>query len=333
MGILKVGIAGAGIVGLTSALELQNILPSADITVIANEFNQDTTSDGAAGLFRPGTSFCGPSIDITRKWIEDAYRHYSDLIPERCGIKEVGGYIFSSISQSNVQNHYLEKLVPVYRPATRSELKLCPGDWKYGAYFSTLLIECRQFLPWAVSRFKKGGGKVEKGNISSFDDLFQTYDVVFNCTGLGAKLLCNDYKLVPIRGQVLKVSAPWLNNFFYGDFDTYIIPGFNGVATLGGCRQFDSFSTDINHYDRAAILERCHSLVPRLKNAPITREWVGLRPHRDPVRVEIEVKGKNKIVHNYGHGGYGVTAAAGTSKHAVRLLIQSLSSSSASCKL
>lgn len=86
-----------------------------------------------------------------------------------------------------------------------------------------------------------------------------------------------------------------MNNFFYGDFDTYIIPGFDGIATLGGCRHYDSFSTDISCHDRAAILERCHSLVPQLKSAPIVREWVGLRPHRDPVRVEVEVKGKHIV--------------------------------------
>jgi hypothetical protein len=27
-----------------------------------------------------------------------------------------------------------------------------------------------------------------------------------------------------------------------------------------------------------------------------------------------------QVVHNYGHGGYGVTAAPGTSKHAIKLM-------------
>lgn len=29
-----------------------------------------------------------------------------------------------------------------------------------------------------------------------------------------------------------------------------------------------------------------------------------------------------QVVHNYGHGGYGITAAPGTSKHAVKLMQQ-----------
>lgn len=66
MGILKVGVLGAGVVGLTSALHLLDTFPNCSVTVIADKFNQDTTSDGAAGIFRPGTSFSGPSPEITR---------------------------------------------------------------------------------------------------------------------------------------------------------------------------------------------------------------------------------------------------------------------------
>lgn len=54
---------------------------------------------------------------------------------------------------------------------------------------------------------------------------------------------------------------------------------------------------------------------------------MGLRPHRDPVRVEIETKiseggRKLKIVHQYGHGGYGVTTAPGTALYTVKLAKQ-----------
>lgn len=66
MGVFRVGVLGAGIVGLTSALELLDSFPSCQVTIIADKFNQDTTSDGAAGIFRPGTSFSGPTPDLTK---------------------------------------------------------------------------------------------------------------------------------------------------------------------------------------------------------------------------------------------------------------------------
>lgn len=175
----------------------------------------------------------------------------------------------------------------------------------------------------SICRFQQAGGQIITDRIQSFNDLYGKCDFTVNCTGLGAKQLCNDHKLVPIRGQVLKVKAPWLKTAFYGDYDTYIIPGMDTV-TLGGVRQYESYSMEPSKYDRAAIKERCETLLPSLKNAEIIRESVGLRPHRDPVRVEPEIRhtqfGSMKIVHNYGHGGYGVTTSPGTSKYAVNIL-------------
>ena len=52
---------------------------------------------------------------------------------------------------------------------------------------------------------------------------------------------------------------------------------------------------------------------------------VGLRPGRERVRVDLEIKElKNGkvifIVHNYGHGGSGVTLSYGCAKDAVKLV-------------
>lgn len=59
-------VVGAGVVGLTTALELQKNFPNARVNVIADKFGVDTTSDVAAGIFRPGPSFSGPTDEITR---------------------------------------------------------------------------------------------------------------------------------------------------------------------------------------------------------------------------------------------------------------------------
>lgn len=95
--------------------------------------------------------------------------------------------------------------MPLYREATKEELQLCPGNWKYGSYFKTMLTECRIYQPYAMEKFINQGGIIMKKKIENFDEIPKNYDIVINCTGLGAKFLCNDYKLVPIRGQVMKV--------------------------------------------------------------------------------------------------------------------------------
>lgn len=55
------------------------------------------------------------------------------------------------------------------------------------------------------SRFKSLGGNILNKKINNFSEVAKDYDIIVNCTGLGAKTLCDDDNLVPIRGQVIKV--------------------------------------------------------------------------------------------------------------------------------
>lgn len=111
--------------------------------------------------------------------------------------------------------------------------------------------------------------------------------MIVNCFGIGAKTLCNDQNLVPIRGQVMKVSAPWEENFFLLDNDIYIIPGIE--TTLGGTRNYDNYDLNVDKHISAQIWENCTAVLPSLKGSAIIREWVGLRPHRIPIRLEPEI--------------------------------------------
>lgn len=326
----NIAIIGGGVVGLTVAKVLQDRLTHVDITVIADKFTEDTTSHIAAGIFRPGTSFKGPTRDVTKKWIDDSWQYWQDILktPEapEIGVMSLSTYIFSKENYHVTRNHLMEDLVPVYRPASNAELKLGPEGTRYGSFFTTVKVECERYLPWTGKLIVQRGGKLIKSKIESLASLSK-FDLVFNCSGLGAKYLCNDHDLVPIRGQVLKVKAPWVKTAFYGDYDTYIIPGLNGIVTLGGVRQYDSYNMNYCKYDAAAIIERCCEILPDLKSCEIVANKVGLRPHRVPVRIEPEIINGQKVIHCYGHGGYGVMTAPGTAFYAVDMGLNFLRSS------
>ncbi|XP_011881441.1 PREDICTED: D-aspartate oxidase [Vollenhovia emeryi] len=334
---MKIVIVGGGIVGLTTAGFVQTgYFRNADITVLASNFD-DTVSHVAAGLFRVGSCFSGPSETVTRQWVKDSYEFYDALRKtddaSYAGVTDISGYIFANSSPDIVKNRWLENVVPMYRRATREEFQLVDGSWKYGSYFSTLLTQSNLYLPWAKDRLQSKGITFKRREVNSLKELTDEYDIVMNCTGLGARRLCDDRRLVSLRGQVVKVKAPWVKMFFYGELDTYVIPGFNGVVTLGGSRSFDSENMKLCPYESAAIGERCETLVPSLKNAEILREEVGLRPHREGgVRVgdgsRISDHSKAIVVHNYGHGGYGVCMAPGTAIAAVDSAVQLYKSTS-----
>jgi len=49
----RIAVVGAGVVGLSTAVRIQQLHDHVSVTVIADRFTTETTSHGAAGIFRP----------------------------------------------------------------------------------------------------------------------------------------------------------------------------------------------------------------------------------------------------------------------------------------
>lgn len=119
---MKIAVIGSGIIGLTTALELQDEYRNASVTIFSDKIYKETTSYCAAGIFRPGklnlkvipnfyfigfvlgSSFSGATDQITRKWVYDAYNYWDDIRissnASLAGVCQLSGYMFSSISES-----------------------------------------------------------------------------------------------------------------------------------------------------------------------------------------------------------------------------------------
>lgn len=66
MGDMKIAVLGAGVVGVNTALRIQEEFPSAKITLIDDKFDRTTLSYGPAGLFRPSPNFGGMPAEVTK---------------------------------------------------------------------------------------------------------------------------------------------------------------------------------------------------------------------------------------------------------------------------
>lgn len=62
------------------------------------------------------------------------------------------------------------------------------------------------------------------------------YEVVINCTGLGAMTLFGDSSMFPIRGHVIRVKASWVKGIYFLDEHTYVIPNEATVVSISPLR-------------------------------------------------------------------------------------------------
>lgn len=325
-------VVGAGVVGLSTALNIQQRLPIAHVTLIADKFTKDTTSHGAGGLFRPNVDHVhGVDPDTIRRWSVEAFKFYSDLAtsPEAAdtGHMIMPGYVFS---HTEIKNPLYKELVYSFRELTQDEIRKLGVQYEYGYQVTTVITDMAYYLPWLMTRFKENGGTLLRRKLGSFEELVGSYDIVVNCCGIGSTHVVSDKVVYPVRGHLIKVKAPWIKSWVYTDDEAYFIPSRDYVS-LGGIRQKGNWSREIDVRDSRGILERCYKLWPSLKKAPIVSEWVDLRPHRDPIRIEVETmsfpSGSLKVVHNYGHGAVGVTLSWGTAIDAANLVLKTVNQS------
>ena len=79
----------------------------------------------------------------------------------------------------------------------------------------------------------------------------------------------------------------------------------------GGTHQTGDYNTNISLEDKEFIESGCRKLIPGLVHSTFLRNWVGLRPGRNKIRLNAEIIDGKLVVHNYGHGGAGVTLCWG----------------------
>jgi D-amino-acid oxidase len=199
-----------------------------------------------------------------------------------------------------------------------------PFGYLRGYSFQIPLVEMPLYLPYLLRRFERGGGTIEQRDVRSLVEPLEEADAVVNCSGMGAVELAADPTLYPIRGQIVRIEPiPGLRCLL--DFEdsvnpAYIIPRSNDCI-LGGTAEPQIASLRPDDATTAAIIERCSLLDSRVHDAAILDVLVGLRPGRQPVRLEAEPHPNRKLlIHNYGHGGAGITLSWGCADEVLELV-------------
>lgn len=323
----QVCVIGAGIIGLSSALRILECIKDVEVTVISEHFSPNTTSDVAAGFWTPYRMGNTPN-DLIKRWGGETFDYLFDLcnspLAIQAGVHTLSGYLLFADKRMDI---FWKDLVLNFRDMTPKELQMFP-DVKDGVFYTSILLTGSIYLPWIMSKFLAMGGKVKTAKVKSLSELTPRYDAIINCCALGNYELLNDHRMKPIRGQVMRVNAPWLKHFVIMDRPStpvYIFPTFHNVV-MGGTSQLGNWNLNTAEHDKKRILEDCARLVPSLKDPAIISEYVGLRPYRDVTRVDKEVHMEKDrrvvVINNYGHGGCGLSTFWGCAKDVVQLLAE-----------
>lgn len=296
---MKVVVVGAGVVGLTTAVALRSVGVDAD--VVAREPPERTTSAVAAALWYPYRAL---PVGRVTAWAAATYAELERLAGvQGSGVRMLPG------------TEAIEPDAP--DPWWRDALPHLRRDAE-GLRFVAPVVDMSVHLPWLVERLHAAGGRIEQRALRSFDELHDT-DAIVDCAGLGARELAGDASLTAVRGQIVRVAAPDVCEWFVDQRDherlVYVVPRQRDVV-LGGTAEDADERLEPDPATTEAIRARCAERFPELADAPIVSVAVGLRPARRTVRLERE----GCVVHCYGHGGAGVTLAFGCAVEVAALL-------------
>nr|WP_223189247.1 FAD-dependent oxidoreductase [Streptomyces sp. TRM68416] len=271
-----------------------------------------TTSAVAGALWWP---YRIEPVALARVWALRSLAVYRELAlrPEVTGVRMVEGVLGEG--DLDGADAWAAAQVPGLRRA-RAEEYGGTGLWA-----RLPLIDMSTHLPWLRERFLTAGGVVETRTVSSLAQA--PAPVVVNCTGLGARELVPDTAVRPVRGQLVVVENPgirtWATSTEPSGEMAYFFPQPERLV-LGGTAEDGQWSLEPDPRVAEAIVQRCARLRPEIAGARILDHRVGLRPVRDAVRLEREpLPDGRALVHNYGHGGAGVTVAWGCAEEAAAL--------------
>ncbi|KAI0938428.1 hypothetical protein AcW1_001838 [Taiwanofungus camphoratus] len=355
----NVTVIGAGVIGLTTALTIQE-RGGYNVIIIAESLPSDPKTSRYTSLWA-GAHHVSHATDTAkeRKIKQDTFKVMWDLSAsggdvEGCFLRATEDEFF--YTDTDVSSNWM----PDFRVLPEAELA---SNAKTGISFTTLTIDTYLYLNYLMSRFLAHGGIIVRGAVQHINQVIEGGAYVFTrgraspalvdalivCPGLGARSLggVEDKDVYPSRGQVILIRAPWITSVRRASgleegLWTYIIPRRNGDVLLGGTKVDNDWYPIARPETTEDILQRCLQLCPELappeiraERPPTTNdlrplileEGCGLRPVRKGgIRIGLEwiddSKDSRKIpmVLNYGHGGGGYQTSWGTASIVLNLL-------------
>ncbi len=255
-----VAIAGAGVIGLSTAILL--LERGYDVTIHARDLPPHTTSNIAAAMWWPVATDRGES-DAARTRFDTSvlvsWRRFRGLVDQpRYGVERMAAYIAGDIP------HMVFDLPDeIMREANLTTLDRAPFDPRPGRRFETWRVETPKYLAALLDDVRAAGGRIVERTFAGVDD-FATLGapVVVNCLGLGAASVARDSAMFGVRGQLVKVRPQAAVNWIAQFDESYLIPRSDGLMLGGTWDEIDPADADVEppaaNYDRILAAHRAY---------------------------------------------------------------------------
>jgi glycine/D-amino acid oxidase-like deaminating enzyme len=267
-------VIGCGVVGLSTARLLQ--LRGYNPVIYSKAMPPETTSNVAGGLWEPTSLFdhgheSPEFLAQFARAAQFAFRRYQSMAGEQYGVRWLPLYSLNTEREyvppaPDSPNFEIEKLYPESRVLRIGEH---PFRVPYVHRRQTMLIEPAVYLNALLRDFFVAGGKIVVREMADTSDVAaMKEDLIFNCTGLGAKALFGDAELTPIRGQlVFLLPQPEVDycTIGPGPANIYMFPRHDGIL-LGGTFDRGVATTDPDPDITARILSGNAELFGRMKS-------------------------------------------------------------------
>jgi D-amino-acid oxidase len=325
---VQVTVVGAGVVGLVTALVLEE--HGHEVRIVAAAGAEASVSSVAGAIWFPYRA--GPPDRVpawaerTRVWLESLIpahapvpAHAGGAVPIADPIADPG---IDMVTDYEITGDLGEAPPLPWWAAPGLALERAPAPvtgaplaWRFRAP----RVEPARFLPWLAARLR---APIERRVV--VDLAAEPGDAVINCTGLGARDLASDEQIKPLLGQIVITEcgevdrALSLTDERDPDELFYLIPRREELV-LGGCSipWPPGRPPEADPARTARILAQAREL--GLFVGPVRQVKVGLRPYRLEVRLERDPHDP-RVIHNYGHGGAGFTMCRGCAEEVAGLL-------------
>ncbi|MEV8410618.1 FAD-dependent oxidoreductase [Streptomyces niveus] len=200
-------VIGGGVVGLTTAVVLaERGRREQRVRVWSRDPAEGTTSAVAGALFWP---YRIEPAELVDAWSLRSLREYVALArdPEVTGVRMVAG-VLTGTALAGLGSWSRE--LPELREARAEELPAGAGQGLRGR---VPLVDMPAHLRYLERRLRAAGGSVERRTVGALAEAAAEANVVVNCSGLGARELVPDASVHPVRGQLVIVENPGIEEW------------------------------------------------------------------------------------------------------------------------